>query len=539
MTLHTLPTLPKRMLAAVMLLVVLALTLAPQAFAHATLEKSVPAANVKLAESPPFVELTFNEAVEPSAGSLEVVDSKSNKIKTEEPVLENGGTTLKAGLPALGDGVYSVSYHIISEDGHPISGSYAFVVGNPPDWKDGETFATQASNSKGMQQNLLYAVRVLYYAALLLATGIALWSVFIRKPSESLQSAFKRLSLIGMRALLLTVLVHIFLQVNELMKGQPISSWGSLFTNTTTGRAWLELIILVLLGFAAQRFKERFVSLLWVVLLLGVESLIGHPAANDQKVLTIAFDFIHLIASAVWAGGLAVLLYVWYADRKEAGRFGASFSQGALISLAVLVISGVTMTLLFLPKLSYLWLTTWGGLLTVKVVLVVAVLVTGTLLRLRMKKSGFPAGSLLKADAIMMACIVAIAAVFTYMSPLPPNEPYNFHQMGEDMHVTFNVSPNVPGGDNTVSLHVWLPEVSGAPKSVILRLHSDSRKDAPIDIPLVKDDSEPNDAFPGYISASYEATGPFLPYASKWTAEIRVMDQDDNELVRETAFRNY
>ncbi|MCM3628027.1 copper resistance protein CopC/CopD [Paenibacillus glycanilyticus] len=532
-------TLPKRILAAAILLVILVLALAPQAFAHATLEKTVPSANAKLDQSPPYVELNFNEAVEPGGGSLEVVDSQSNKIKTEDPVVENGGTTVKLPLPKLGDGVYSVSYHVISEDGHPVSGSYVFVVGNPPNWKDAEMFASEGNSSKGMQQNLLYVVRVLYYAALLMATGIALWSVFIRKRSESLQSAFKRLSVIGMRALLLTVLLHIFLQVNDLMKGQPLSAWGSLFTDTTTGRAWLELIVLVLLGFVAQRFNEKFVSLLWVVLLLGVESLIGHPAANDLKVLTIVFDFIHLFASAVWAGGLAVLLYVWYADRKEAGRFGASFSQGALISLVALVISGVLMTMLFLPKLSYLWLTTWGGLLTVKVVLVVAVLVTGTLLRLRMKKNGFPAGTLLKVDAILMACIVAIAAVFTYMSPLPANEPYNFHQMGEDMHVTFNVTPNVPGGDNDISLHVWLPEAAGAPKSVILRLRSDSREDAPIDIPLVQNNDKPNDSFPGYLSASYEATGPFLPYAAKWTAEIRVMDQDDNELVRETVFRNY
>lgn len=532
-------TISKRILAAFMLLAVMLFALAPQAFAHATLEKTVPAANQKLAQSPPFVELSFNEAVEPGAGSLEVVDSQSNKIKTEDPVLENGGTTLKVPLPALGDGVYSVSYQVISEDGHPVSGSYAFVVGNPPNWKDAETFAISGSASKGMQQNVLYVVRVLYYAALLMAAGIAIWPVFIRKPSESLQSAFKRLSVIGLRALLLAALVHIFLQVNGLMNGQPLSAWGSLFTDTATGRAWLELIVLVLLGFAAQRFNEKFVNLLWAVLLLGVESLIGHPAANDLKVLTIAFDFIHLLASAVWAGGLAVLLYVWYADRKEAGRFGASFSQGALISLAALVISGVVMTLLFLPKLSYLWLTAWGGLLTVKIVLVIAVLVTGTMLRLRMKKSGFPAGTLLKADAILMACIVAIAAVFTYMTPLPANEPYNFHQMGEDMHVTFNVSPNVPGGDNTIELHVWLPEEVGAPKSVILRLRSDSRRDAPIDIPLVQNNDEPSDSFPGYVRASYEAAGPFLPYADKWTAEIRVMDQDDNEIVRETAFRNY
>jgi copper transport protein len=156
-----------------------------------------------------------------------------------------------------------------------------------------------------------------------------------------------------------------------------------------------------------------------------------------------------------------------------------------------------------------------------------------------MKRSGFPAGTLLKADLVLMACIVAIAAVFTYMSPLPANEPYNYHQMGDDMHVTFNVSPNVPGTDNTITLQVWLPEKIGEPKSVVLRLRSDSREDAPIDVPLERVDEDAYDSFPGYKRAAYRAEGTFLPYAGKWTAEIRVMDQEDNEIVRETQFRNY
>lgn len=528
-----------------MLMVWMMASAVPNASAHASLEQRIPEANARLEQSPPFVALTFNEPIDPGVGSLEVLDSKSRKVTAGDPELSSNKTELKLALPALDDDVYTVTYRIVSEDGHPVSGSYVFVVGSPPEWKDGSTFegslqAGSGSSSTGQQSSnwLMYIVRAVYYCALLLAAGVTAWSVLFREPGESVHKVFRRLALIAVRSLLLSVLVLVFLQAREVMAGQPLGKWITLFTETSIGRAWLELIVLSLVGFILPKLG-KYVQLLWVVLLVAVESLIGHPAANDPKLLTIAFDFVHLLAAAIWAGGLVVLLVLWNADRKEAGRFGASFSQGALISLIALVISGVIMTLLFLPKLSYLWLTTWGGLLVVKTILVVVVLVTGTLLRMRMRANGMPEGKLLRADAVFMVSIVVIAAIFTYISPLPDNEPYNYHQMGEDLHLTLDVTPNVPGGDNTFNLQIWLPEELGEAKSVVLRLHSEERKDVPIDVPLEKIDDQSYNSFPGYIRTTYQSKGPFLPYASKWTAEIRVMDQEDNETVKETSFQNY
>lgn len=527
---------------AVLLLVVLLLTGAPMVSAHATLEQTVPAANAELKESPPKIELTFNEAIEPGVSSVEVLDSQSRKVTSVKAELNANRTVLQLALPELGDGIYTVAYRIVSEDGHPVSGSYVFVVGNPPEWKDASTFLTNTSSnsSSGLHAGdwLLYVVRFIYYGALLLATGVMTWSVLSRNASESIGKVFRQLTLISMRTLLLSVLVLVFAQAREIMLGQSASAWSDLFLGTATGRAWSELILLSLLGFVVQK-GGRYVQLLWVILLLAVESWIGHPAANDPKILTIALDWIHLAAAALWAGGLVVLVVTWFTDRKEAGRFGTSFSQGALVSLAALVLSGVGMTLLFLPKLSYLWLTSWGVLLVVKTALVVFVMVTGALLRIRIRRSGMPNGKLLCVDAAFMVLIVIIAAVFTYISPLPANAPYHNHEMGKDMHTTFDVSPNVPGSDNTFTLQIWLPEETGAPKSVVLRLSTDDREDAPIDVPLEIFDDQSYDTFEGFVRTSYQATGPYLPYAGNWKAEIRVMTQDDYEKLKERTFENY
>ncbi|MFF2481261.1 copper resistance CopC/CopD family protein [Paenibacillus sp. NPDC058071] len=508
--------------------------------AHATLTKTEPNANDRLKSSPPQIELTFNEAVEPGAGSLEVVDSHSRKVTDQAPKLSADRTTLQLALPALDDGVYTVMYRIVSEDGHPVSGSYAFVVGNPPGWKDGSTFIDAKDTGGGLSSGdwLIYTIRILYYASLLIAAGLMAWSALYRNPSESVRNTFRRLTLLALRVLLISILVFVFLQVREVMAGQPLSKWGQYFTGTATGRAWLEMIVLALAGFAVQR-APQFLRLLWPLLILGVESLIGHAAANDPRVLTIAMDFIHLAAAALWAGGLLPLVVLWFEDRKEAGRFAASFSKGALISLIVLVVSGVMMTMLFLPKLSYLWLTPWGILLTIKTAATVLVLATGAWLRVRMKRSGMPDGKLLRVDLALMLVIVALAAIFTYISPLPSNAPVRHHVMGEDMHYTLSITPNVPGGDNEVTLQIWLPVKDGAPKSAVLRLRSEGRADQPIEVPLELFDDQSYDTFEGFVRTSYRAKGPFLPYADKWKAEIRIMTKDDFEKPRDFNFENY
>ncbi|MUT65107.1 copper resistance protein CopC [Paenibacillus sp. NEAU-GSW1] len=523
---------------------------APSAFAHATLDRATPQANEKMTASPPEVKLVFSEAIEQGVGALEVLDTKARKVTSETAALSGDRTTLSLKLPELAEGVYTVSYRIVSEDGHPVSGSYVFVVGNPPEWKDGSAFndvyggGETDSHALSSDNWLLYTARIIYYAALLIAAGLMLWGAAYRKANDSVAAVFRRLLLISLRALLLSLLVLIFLQSKDIMEGQPLSAWGQLFTGTASGRAWLELIALTLAGFAILSIKQgtgirAAVQLLWALIIVAVESMLGHPAANDPKLLTIAGDWIHLLAASIWAGGLLALLVLWFEDRKEAGRFGAFFSRGALIALVSLVVTGIGMTLLFLPKLSYLWLTPWGVMLTIKAGLTLLVIATGAWLRLRMRKGGIPDGRLLRVDTALMLVIVGIAAIFTYVSPLPSNDPVHYHQMGEDVHYTLEISPNIPGGSNAATLQVWLPEQLGEPKSVVLRLRSEGREDAPIDVPIAKFDDQSYDTFEGFVRTSYQAKGAFLPYAAKWKAEIRILTKEDVEIVKEVSFVNY
>ncbi|MDO3647834.1 copper resistance CopC family protein [Nocardia mangyaensis] len=105
---------------------VLALTAGPAA-AHAALSGSDPADGARIDAAPARVTLSFNEAVQLSFASLTVVGPDGAHYEGGD--LRADGNDLSTDLRALGAaGQYTVGYRVVSEDGHPIQGSYTFEL---------------------------------------------------------------------------------------------------------------------------------------------------------------------------------------------------------------------------------------------------------------------------------------------------------------------------------------------------------------------------------------------------------------------------
>lgn len=103
---------------------VLVLAAAP-AFAHAHLQKSLPAANAKV-PSPHHVVLNFSEALEPAFSGALLMDRDGRNL-TGAPVKVDGPVmTLTPGH--LAPGSYQVVWHSVGHDTHRVDGKFSFTV---------------------------------------------------------------------------------------------------------------------------------------------------------------------------------------------------------------------------------------------------------------------------------------------------------------------------------------------------------------------------------------------------------------------------
>ncbi|WP_339207658.1 CopD family protein [Paenibacillus sp. FSL K6-3182] len=392
-----------------------------------------------------------------------------------------------------------------------------------------------------VSQALFYTVRAIYYAAFMFAAGLMLWSITLSKDADSsLSKLVQKWSIYSLRGLLLAVLLFVFVHASQLMKGYDggnSNEWVRLLTETSTGQSWLALIVLSLLGFTVLRMHDSL-KMIWALLLIAVESFNGHVNALPSNTFAIVFDFIHIVCSALWAGGLMLLLLLWRTDRKEAGRFAERFTKVAWLTIVLLTISGIGMTALLLPSWRYLFYTSWGFMLLAKSGLVLIVACVGFLLHRRAKQQKLPNGKLLKLDGLLMALVLILASIFTYVSPVPDTEPLSYHKMGETLHYTVIITPNGPG-PNDVKLKIWLPETLGSPASVQFLLRTpDNPKKADINVPVRGASGENYLAFPGFLETDYESDKFELPTRGAWEAELIITDQTGAVTKQLIPFRN-
>ncbi|AFC33088.1 YcnJ [Paenibacillus mucilaginosus 3016] len=552
MRLHHIVAKMSRFAALLLLTMVMLLTVtagASPAAAHASLVEAVPAAGSELRAAPERITLTFNERLENGLFYLRVYDSAKRQVTDAAAVMNPAQTAVILELPALGQGNYLVTYHVISADGHPVEGTYLFAVGQSLSEDAGsQEMPAGMHHSHGDEpfggtsagDVLQFASRILYYAALLVFTGWLLWyRRFGGTAPDETRTRLRRLAEKWQQLYLIAYILFMWAHLPDLLGDSGAAGLVTLFTKTAAGYAWIGGLLLALLSFV-MLYRSTALDLVWAALAWLAKGMLGHAAAFEPKTQTLLLDWLHLAAAAVWAGGLVMLLLLWKTEREQAKRLLPVFSTAALLSLLVLTVSGVLTTFIFLPDIRYILETSWGRLLLVKSALVAAVMVTGALIRFSYRRlRDRTAGRLLALDAILMTATIGVVGVFTYLTPLPANEPLHWHVMGEKIHMTAQISPKVPGV-NDFTVKVWLPEKLGKPKDVILKLHSlDGPEIAPIVVPVEPfDDASFEDSY-DMKRHSYRVRGAYLPYAGRWRVEVRVMDSEDTETVYNSEIRVY
>ncbi|HEU5330522.1 MAG TPA: copper resistance protein CopC, partial [Thermomicrobiales bacterium] len=396
----------------------------PAISAHANLERSEPASGAAVPTAPTQIKIWFSEQPEPKYSSITVYDTKRTQY-------DQGGTQAVAGDPLeltvavrqLPEGTYTVVWKTTSAvDGHTTSGSFVFAVGTTPPVATStggdEVEFTPPSPADVIVKWLLILAATAFTGALGLRPLV--WLPVLRRtnrvdatPGGVFDRAVtRRLTLLAGAALLLLFLVTIaglLLQVAKATGGPfAVSALNDFLFTTRSGGIWLVRLLLPIVAamflgpllLAARRrpdgarqpaepptaafFPMLFGLVLGAGYLLTI-SLTAHAAASALwPVFSVVLDWLHLLGTAVWIGGLIGLVLTVPLVRELGREFRpvlagvvARFSTIALISVGVLGVTGLYSAWLHVGSFGALLPTDYGRALTLKLALFAGLMALG------------------------------------------------------------------------------------------------------------------------------------------------------------------
>jgi copper transport protein len=400
----------------------------PRADAHAVIEEAVPAQGELLQDAPADVVITFTEPPDPDLSTLRVLDATGRGVTDGPTEIDPRQRQMRAPLGDLTQGVYTVAWRAVSQtDGHVTAGSYSFGVGVEPPSDDGGGNEEVVTSSPGVAS--VVGRSALYWGlSLLLAAGTLGASM---------------LAPIGLPRALLVVawaLAAIGICVMTAAAADSVGvSLGSMLS-TATGRPLVQQAASIgvagvgvglYLGARARALKR---AATWVVSAAAAATMLFHAgaghagAARSWRWFDVGVQFVHIVATGLWIGGLVwLLLSIRRLDGDARTRAISRFSSFAGVNLAVVVATGVARELDELGgpgNLSALFDTSFGIALLVKLGLFVLLVLFAArnrfrnIPRLESDQSG--ARSVARTVSAEVLVAVAILGVTGALSQLPP-----------------------------------------------------------------------------------------------------------------------
>ncbi len=469
--------------------VLVALVLVPVAGAHARLIATEPTNDSVLDQSPRSVLLRFDEPVETAFGAIRVYDARAHRVDSGEVERPSEKEARISVDRRLGRGTYTVTWRAVSADGHPVSGAFVFHVGAPGANPAGVAAQVLEGGTPTSVTVLFSIVRALDFLLLLLVGGGTLMLVVgLGRASPKTRS---RLSLLlGGAALLLALvaLKGIVLQgaaaggfgLREALHWDVVSAvLGTRFGTVWLLQAGLALACAVLLVVGRRLPLLTTAALVPAAVMLLTPALSGHASVSGR--IAFVTDVAHVVAAAVWVGGLAALVLALLWAGTERWQLAADavprFSGLAVVAVSWLIASGTVSGYLQVRALRGLWETTYGQLLLVKLALVLPLLLLGLYnnrravprLREQLASAGERTRFLRTAGAelALMVAIVSVTAVLVSEPParaeVAPRGPYATTAPLGDLELNLVVDPAAAGRNQ---IHLYLTDQSGQPTDV-------------------------------------------------------------------------
>lgn len=361
------------------------------ASAHAALTGSDPSSGVVVAKAPTQISLTFSEKVSTNDNSLRVLNPKGKRVDVGKPSNISGTTyaiQVRSGLP---DGTYTVAWQVVSADSHPVAGAFTFSVGAPSK----TTVSVSDQDVGGGLVGGLYGFgRYMSYAGFIVMVGGAAFILACWQRGAGVR-ALQRLVVSGWVSLTAATLWLLLLRGSYSTTGKvgdifDLNLLGQVL-QTKTGAALVSrllllaaaaLFIAVLFGAYDKREEEEKRDLTFGLAIGGGVVAAGlaaswalaeHASTGLQPGIAMPVDVVHLLAVAIWLGGLSALLVALYRAPSDnlVGRTAVqNFSRIAFGSVLALVATGIYQSWRQLGSWSAFTDTGYGQLLLVKIGLV-------------------------------------------------------------------------------------------------------------------------------------------------------------------------
>jgi copper transport protein len=343
--------------------------------AHATIVRVTPADRSVVAKPPREVTLRWSEPVDLGPDSVRLLDAGGKTLDTPKPAHVGGDrTTAVLKLPAaLEDGTYVVTWRVTSADSHPVSGAFSFSIGQPS--------ALVTAGAPGASSGIVKAVDGVARGLSFLGFALAVGGAFVLLSGA--QSARARQFLaVSVGALMLGSVALLLMQGPYTTSGGVLDAFKpSLLRfslSTDFGLALLARIVLTIV-FTWLLARPRASRVGLVVCAVGLAltwTLTDHSRTGVQPWLGVPAATVHLLAMALWFGGLAALIAVPSA-RESLPRF----SRLALGCFAVLGVTGIYLAWRQAGELGALPATEFGRLLLIKSGIVLAIVALAALSR--------------------------------------------------------------------------------------------------------------------------------------------------------------
>lgn len=520
------------------LIVVLTIVPLQLVSAHAYVQQTTPAMQANVEESPTKVSVQFDEAIQNQAPTIAVTDEAGNRVDKGAAFIEQESNRIVSVklTDALSKGIYSVSWRVISADGHAVSGTFMFgyqATAAIPD-------ATSDQSNTPIMQSL---VKWPLYIGLSMIAGVQLALLYLipTASKQALKSALKTLVMTGMMLVILAFILQFIAQtalLNNVSLWQALDfklAWQTL-TETTFGQLWFWRCCAVMVFAVSGHFYFNHSTDKWAlklsVMTVGFIGMTlataasGHSQAATIVVLSTVTDWLHLTAASVWIGGVMIILTLYLTLRREQSTtvklaYDTSlqrFAPVAFGAVLTLIMSGILLSALYFSSIMQVFTSTYGRTLLIKVlvVFIMGVIGIGHFVARTMKRTKVPNKGTLWAEIGAGIIILGLVGFLTNTATPPPPEPEPLVLKStlKQHQINLTISPAIVG-ENVFDVQLDQADVKADWQQVQM-IVAKNRSEVSTTTTLDWDED----------AQRYRAKGLFISQTGKWQVTIKALSTD-------------